>query len=142
MSKDKRKIAQPPEKTVVLIVDDMQAMRMLTRTTLKEMGFKTFVESPNGEEALKRLKLMNINLIVCDWDMPSMNGMELLRKIRSDERLSTIPFVMLTAHAEADLIHESITAGVDSYIVKPYQPRALCQKINSLLVKPVDLPSF
>ncbi|WP_415902438.1 response regulator [Neptuniibacter sp. QD29_5] len=139
MTRRKRQITVPPEKAVVLIVDDMQSMRMITRTTLKDMGFRKFVESPNGQEALKRLKLMNIDLVICDWDMPEMNGMELLRHIRADQRLEKVSFVMLTAHAEADLIHESITVGVDGYLVKPYQPSTLCARINDLLEHPVEI---
>lgn len=132
-----RKIAQTPDKAVVMLVDDMQAMRMLTRTALKHMGFKKFVECANGAEALKRLKLMNVDLIVCDWDMPEMNGLELLRLVRGDQRTKALPFVMLTANSSADLIHECISAGVDSYIVKPFQPVALCKKINRMLKEPL-----
>lgn len=133
MSKNKRTINCPPAKAVVMIVDDMQSMRMITRTTLKEQGFRKFVECSNGHEALKRLRLMNIDLIICDWDMPEMNGLELLREVRSSERMADIVFVMLTAHSESELIHRSITAGVDGYLVKPYQPAALNKRIESLL---------
>lgn len=139
MSQNARKVACSPDKAIVMVVDDMQSMRMITRTSLKEMGFKKFVECSNGQEALKRLRLMNINLVICDWDMPEMNGLDLLQEIRSDERLEKIPFIMLTAHSETELIHQSITAGVDSYIVKPYQPRALCLRVNTLLKTPVTL---
>ena len=132
-----RKLSNPPEKSVVMLVDDMQAMRMLTRSALKHMGFKKFVECANGVEAIKRLKLMNVDLVVCDWDMPEMNGLELLHEVRADDRLKSLPFMMLTANSSADLIHECISAGVDSYMVKPYQPAALCKRINSLLKKPL-----
>lgn len=139
MANKTRKITSPPHKAVVMIVDDMQSMRMVTRTSLKQMGFKTFVECSNGLEALKRLRLMNIDLVVCDWDMPEMDGLELLRNIRNEERLERTAFVMLTAHSETELIHQSITAGVDGYMVKPYQPIALCKRINSLLASPITL---
>lgn len=132
-----RKLSKPPEKSVVMLVDDMQAMRMLTRSALKHMGFKKFVECANGVEAIKRLKLMNVDLVVCDWDMPEMNGLELLQEVRADDRLKSLPFMMLTANSSADLIHECISAGVDSYMVKPYQPIALCKRINTLLKKPL-----
>ncbi|WP_297311098.1 response regulator [Neptuniibacter sp.] len=128
-----RKINTPPEKSVVMIIDDQQAMRMLVKTTLKHMGFKQFAESPNGYEALKRLKLMNVDLIICDWDMPQMNGLELLIAIRADERLRKIPFIMLTANSSAELIHQCISADVDTYMVKPFQPAALCKKVNSMM---------
>ena len=132
-----RKLSKPPEKSVVMLVDDMQAMRMLTRSALKHMGFKKFVECANGVEAIKRLKLMNVDLVVCDWDMPEMNGLELLHEVRADDRLKSLPFMMLTANSSADLIHECISAGVDSYMVKPYQPIALCKRINTLLKEPL-----
>lgn len=139
MTAKKRKITSSPDKSVVMIVDDMQSMRMITRTSLKQMGFKKFVECPNGHEALKRLRLMNIDVVICDWDMPEMDGLELLRQVRNEERLERTVFIMLTAHSETELIHQSITAGVDGYMVKPYQPAALCKRVNSLLASPIEL---
>ena len=141
MPREQRRLSVPPAKAVVLIVDDMQSMRMITRTTLKSMGFSKIVESPNGQDALKRLRLMNIDLVICDWDMPEMNGLELLREVRANNRWDQLTFMMLTAHAETNLIHECITAGVDSYIVKPYKPTTLCTRINGLLETPVELAS-
>jgi len=102
------------------------------------MGFRHFAECPNGYEASKRLKLMNVDLIICDFDMPEMNGLELLKKVRAEERTNNKPFIMLTANSSANLIHECISTGVDSYMVKPFQPLALCKKVNSLLLIPVE----
>lgn len=133
-----RKISTPIEKCVVLIVDDMQAMRMMVKTSLKHMGFRHFAESPNGYEASKRLKLMNVDLIICDYDMPEMNGLELLNDVRLSERHKNTSFVMLTANSTADLIHKCISAGVDGYIVKPFQPMGLCKKVNSMLLTPLE----
>ncbi len=133
-----RKISTPIDKTVVMIVEDMQAMRMMVKTTLKHMGFRHFAECPNGYEASKRLRLMNVDLIICDFDMPEKNGLELLKEVRAEERTKNKPFIMLTANSSANLIHECISAGVDSYMVKPFQPLALCKKVNSLLLTPVE----
>ncbi len=132
------KIAVPVDKAVVMIVEDMQAMRMMVKTSLKHMGFKKFAECPNGYEASKRLKLMNVDLIVCDFDMPEKNGLEFLCEVRADARTKKTPFIMLTANSSADLIHQCISAGVDSYMVKPFQPMALCKKVNSFLLHPVE----
>ncbi|MGH1462454.1 MAG: response regulator [Neptuniibacter sp.] len=133
-----RKVSTPIDKTIVMIVEDMQAMRMMIKTSLKHMGFKNFAECTNGYEASKRLKLMHVDLIVCDFDMPEKNGLEFLQEVRASERNNNTPFIMLTANSSANLIHQCISAGVDSYMVKPFQPLALCKKINNMLLTPLE----
>ncbi|MGB0205162.1 MAG: response regulator [Neptuniibacter sp.] len=133
-----RKIPTSIDKAVVMIVDDMQTMRSMVKTTLKHMGFKQFAECTNGYEASKRLRLMNVDFIICDYDIPEKNGLEFLQEVRSEQRTKNVPFIMLTANSSADLIHQCISSGVDSYMVKPFQPLALCKKVNSLLPTPVE----
>ncbi len=116
-----------------LIVDDTQTMRSVVRGCLQAIGFKDIVEAVNGEEAYALVQSNNINLIICDWEMPTMNGTELLRKIREQEAYKDIPFIMLTGNANAELVSESITLGVDGFVIKPFQPQALCEKVVSTL---------
>ena len=90
MTDKKRKITTPPANTVVMIVDDMQSIRMITRTAIASMGFRKFIECSNGQEALARLKNIKVDLVICDWDMPEMNGLELLTEMRADKDLEPI----------------------------------------------------
>ncbi len=121
-----------------LIVDDTQTMRAVVRGCLQAIGFKDIVEAVNGEEAYALVQTNTINLIICDWAMPTMNGTELLRKIREQQAYKDIPFIMLTGNADAELVSESITLGVDGFVVKPFQPQALCDKVIAMLKKHSD----
>ena len=114
----------------VLIVDDFATMRRIVRNVLKQIGFTNMAEADNGKSALKVLKKENIDLILCDWNMPEMPGIDLLKAIRSDDNLKNIPFVMVTAEAQKDNIIEAVKAGVNSYIVKPFTPETVNEKLN------------
>ena len=114
----------------VLIVDDFATMRRIVRNVLKQIGFTNMAEAENGKAALKVLKKENIDLILCDWNMPEMPGIDLLKAIRSDDELKKIPFVMVTAEAQKDNIIEAVKAGVNSYIVKPFTPETVNEKLN------------
>ena len=116
----------------VLIVDDFATMRRIVRNVLKQIGFTTMIEADNGKAALKVLKKENIDLILCDWNMPEMPGIELLKAIRSDDELKNIPFVMVTAEAQKDNIIEAVKAGVSSYIVKPFTAETVSEKLNTI----------
>jgi two-component system chemotaxis response regulator CheY len=114
----------------VLIVDDFATMRKIVRNVLKQIGFANMVEADNGKNALKILKKENIDLILCDWNMPEMPGIDLLKAIKSDDELKNIPFVMVTAEAQKDNILEAVKAGVSSYIVKPFTAETVSEKLN------------
>jgi two-component system, chemotaxis family, chemotaxis protein CheY len=114
----------------VLIVDDFATMRKIVRNVLKQIGFTTMLEADNGKAALKILKKEKIDLILCDWNMPEMPGIELLKAIRSEDELKSIPFVMVTAEAQKDNIIEAVKAGVTSYIVKPFSAETVSEKLN------------
>lgn len=116
----------------VLIVDDFATMRRIVRNVLKQIGFTNMAEAENGKAALKVLKKENIDLILCDWNMPEMPGIELLKAIRSDDELKNIPFVMVTAEAQKDNIIEAVKAGVSSYIVKPFTAETVTEKLNAI----------
>ena len=117
-------------KMKILIVDDFATMRRIVRNVLKQIGFTNMIEADNGKAALKVLKKENIDLILCDWNMPEMPGIDLLKAIRSDDELKKIPFVMVTAEAQKDNIIEAVKAGVNSYIVKPFTPETVNEKLN------------
>ena len=116
----------------VLIVDDFSTMRKIVRSTLKQMGIKNINEADNGKTALKELKKEKFDLILCDWNMPEMPGIDLLKTLKSDDELKDIPFIMVTAEAQKDNILEAVKAGVNNYIVKPFTAETLSEKLNNL----------
>ncbi len=116
----------------VLIVDDFATMRRILRNILKEIGFTKISEADDGKSALKILKEEIFDLILCDWNMPEMPGLELLNKIRADGELKKIPFVMVTAEAQKDNIMEAVKAGVNSYVVKPFTAEIINKKLQKV----------
>jgi len=116
----------------VLIVDDFTTMRKLIRNILKQIGFANMIEAENGKAALKVLKKENIDLVLCDWNMPEMPGIDLLKAVRSDDELKDIPFVMVTAEAQKDNIVVAVKAGVTNYVVKPFTAETLIEKLNAI----------
>jgi two-component system chemotaxis response regulator CheY len=104
----------------VLVVDDFPTMRRIIKNLLKQLGYENVDEAENGEDALKKLKNGDYKFVVSDWNMPVMEGIELLRHVRSDPQLKDIPFLMVTAEAEKEKVIEAIKLGVDNYIVKPF----------------------
>jgi two-component system chemotaxis response regulator CheY len=116
----------------VLVVDDASAMRRIVRGLLKELGFKNIREADNGQVALDELKKRKADLVVSDWNMPEMSGIDLLRAIRSDEALKNIPVLMVTAEAKKENILAAIQAGVNNYIVKPFNAQTLQENLNKI----------
>jgi two-component system chemotaxis response regulator CheY len=116
----------------ILIVDDFATMRRILRNILKQIGFTNITEADNGKNALKELKKGNYDLVLCDWNMPEMPGIDLLNTVRSDDQLKGIPFVMVTAEAQKDNILEAVKAGVSSYIVKPFTAETVGTKLNKI----------
>ena len=119
-------------KMKVLVVDDFSTMRRIVRNVLKQVGLTSIVEADNGKAALKVLKKENIDLILCDWNMPEMSGIDLLKAVKSDDALKNIPFVMVTAEAQKDNILEAVKAGVSSYIVKPFTAETVSEKLGTI----------
>jgi len=116
----------------VLVVDDFATMRRIVKNILKQIGFTNIIEAEDGKSALKMLQSEKFDLIMCDWNMPEMPGIELLGKVRADEQLKGIPFVMVTAEAQKENILEAVKAGVNSYIVKPFTAEIVDQKLKKL----------
>ena len=119
----------------VLVVDDMSTMRRIVKNVLKQIGFSDMVEAENGQDALNKLKAGDIGLIVSDWNMPVMQGIELLRTVRADAELKHLPFLMVTAEGQKENIIEAVQAGVSNYVVKPFTPEELKGKLEKIFAK-------
>ena len=118
---------------VALVVDDFSTMRRIVRKILKDLQFKEVFEAENGAEALKLLESTKVDLIVSDWNMPTMTGLELLKRVRADERLKGLPFMMVTAEAQKENIIEAIQAKVSNYVVKPFSPEVFAEKLAKII---------
>ena len=116
----------------VLVVDDFSTMRKIIKNILRQLGFNNIVEADDGSTAWDVLNKDNIDFIVSDWNMPIMSGIELLRKVRGSEEYADIPFLMVTAEAQQENIIEAVQAKVSNYIVKPFTPETLGQKIDKI----------
>lgn len=126
-------------KIKVLVVDDFPTMRRIVKNLLKQLGFENIEEAENGEDAFRKLKSGDFGLVVSDWNMPVMEGIDLLKKVRSDPQLKDIPFLMVTAEAEKEKVIEAIKAGVDNYIVKPFTGEVLKEKLEKIAQKKPSL---
>ena len=116
----------------VLVVDDMSTMRRIVKNVLKQIGYSDILEAENGQDALTKLKAGGFGLVVSDWNMPVMPGIELLRSVRADANLKSLPFLMVTAEAQKENIIEAVQAGVSNYVVKPFTADALLEKLNKI----------
>lgn len=121
----------------ILIVDDMQSMRKMIMKMCKEMGFTDLVGSDDGDKAWEELQKVesSFGLIISDWNMPNVTGLELLKLVRADSRLQKTPFLMLTAEAEGHQVAEAVAAGVDGYVVKPFAQVGLHEKLVTVFKK-------
>jgi len=117
----------------VLVVDDFTPMRRIIKQALRQIGFTKIIEAEDGSEALRELNREDIGLILSDWNMPKMTGMDLLREARSHETFRAIPFIMLTAVEEKRKVLEAVKAGVSNYIIKPFTREVLEEKIRKAL---------
>lgn len=116
----------------VLIVDDFATMRRILRNILKQIGFTNIIEADDGKSAFKELKKEKFDLVLCDWNMPEMPGIELLNKVRSDDELKDLPFIMVTAEAQKENIVEAVKAGVSNYVVKPFTAETISEKLKKV----------
>ena len=114
----------------ILVVDDFNTMRRIIKTCLKQLGMDNITEAEDGQQALLKLQAGDFKLVISDWNMPNMLGIDLLKAVRADERLKAIPFLMVTAEAQKENILEAVKAGVSNYIIKPFTADALQQKLE------------
>ena len=117
----------------VLVVDDFSTMRRIVRNVLRELDFKNILEADDGTSAVEVLQTQKVDLIVSDWNMPKMTGLELLKFVRSNDKTKDIPFLMVTAEAQKENIVEAVKAKVSNYIVKPFTAATLGEKLAKIL---------
>ena len=117
----------------VLVVDDYSTMRRIIRNLLTQIGYTEIDEAADGNEALQKLRAVHYGLVISDWNMEPMTGYDLLKQVRADDKLKTTPFIMVTAESKTDNVIAAKAAGVDNYIVKPFNAATLQTKINAVL---------
>ncbi|MEB5707571.1 chemotaxis response regulator CheY [Pantoea anthophila] len=118
-----------------LIVDDFATMRRIVRNLLKDLGFHNAEEAEDGQDALNKLRQMPFDFVISDWNMPNMDGLELLSAIRSTPETSTMPVLMVTAEARKENIIAAAQAGASGYVVKPFTAATLEEKLNKIFEK-------
>jgi two-component system chemotaxis response regulator CheY len=117
----------------ILVVDDFSTMRKIVRNTLRSIGFANCCEAENGVDALAKLRAeAPFDLVVCDWNMPGMTGIELLRSVRADASLRHTPFLMVTAEGKRENVLGAIQAGVNGYVVKPFTAETFAEKLTAI----------
>lgn len=119
----------------ILVIDDFSTMRRIVKNILRQLGFNVILEADDGSTGLDVLQKEKIDLIICDWNMPKMTGLELLKTVRADDGLQDIPFLMVTAEAQQENIIEAVKSGVNNYIVKPFTAETLGKKIEMIFNK-------
>ena len=117
----------------ILIVDDYKTMLRIIRNLLKQLGFENVDEATDGTAALQKIRERPYGLVISDWNMEPMTGIELLREVRADEKVKGTPFIMVTAESKTENVVAAKEAGVSNYIVKPFNAETLKQKIVSVL---------
>lgn len=116
----------------ILIVDDFSTMRRIIKNLLRDLGFNNTSEADDGQTALPMLKSGRFDFLVTDWNMPGMDGLALLKTVRSDEELCKMPVLMVTAEAKREQIVVAAEAGVNGYVVKPFTAATLQEKIEKI----------
>jgi len=116
-----------------LVVDDFAPMREIVRKMLEELGYQHVHEAADGAAALQMLRSMPFDLLITDWAMPNLPGIELLKAVRSDPALARLPVLMLTGEVKREQIVEATQAGVNGYIIKPFTQQTLTAKVNKIL---------
>lgn len=116
----------------ILVVDDFSTMRRIIKNLLRDLGFTNIQEADDGNTALPMLQQGDFDFVVTDWNMPGMQGIDLLKEIRSDEKLAHLPILMVTAEAKREQIIQAAQAGVNGYIVKPFTAATLKEKLDKI----------
>ncbi len=124
----------------ILVIDDMPSIRDLVKSQLKTMGFKTIYEAEDGEAGLEALNRHfkagePIQLVISDWNMPKLKGLELLKKVRASTEFKDLPFVLLTSEAEREQVTEAVLSGVSQYVVKPFSAKIFEDKLKTVWEK-------
>ncbi len=118
----------------LLIVDDSSTMRRIIKNTLQRLGYDDILEAEHGLQAWELLDTIDdINILITDWNMPEMNGLDLVKKVRGDQRFVDIPIIMVTTEGGKAEVITALKAGVNNYIVKPFTPQVLKEKLEAVL---------
>jgi two-component system chemotaxis response regulator CheY len=120
----------------ILVVDDYNTMIRIIRNLLRQLGFNDVDDAPDGSIALSKMHIKRYGLIISDWNMEPMTGYELLREVRSDPSLASTPFIMVTAESKTENVIAAKQAGVNNYIVKPFNADTLKNKIDAVFLSP------
>lgn len=118
--------------TRILIVDEFSTMRRIIKNLLRDLGFNNTAEADDGKTALPMLQSGSFDLLITDWNMPGMSGIDLLKAVRADSNLQAIPVLMVTAEQKRDQIVEAAQAGVNGYILKPFTAQTLKEKLEKI----------
>jgi two-component system, chemotaxis family, chemotaxis protein CheY len=116
-----------------LVVDDSPTMRRIVKNTLKGLGYNEVIEAEDGKDALAKLYADPVDFIITDWNMPNMNGLEFVKSVKEDDSLAGLPILMVTTRGNKNDILEAMQAKVSSYVIKPFTPPVIKEKIDSIL---------
>lgn len=116
-----------------LVVDDSPTMRRIVLNALKSFGYSEVVEAEDGQEGLAKLQSEQVDFVITDWNMPNMTGLDLTKAIRSDDNLKHLPILMVTTRGLKQDIVEALKARVNNYVVKPFTPQVLKEKIDAVM---------
>lgn len=117
----------------ILVVDDFNTMRRIVRSLLKQLGFNNVDEAVDGDDALSKISAKDYALVLSDWNMEPKSGIELLREVRQSEKHKSMPFILITAESKVENIVEAKKAGVNQYIVKPFNAKTLKEKLSTVI---------
>ena len=117
----------------ILVVDDYKTMLRIIRNLLKQLGFNNIDEASDGSVALQKLRDKKYGLVISDWNMEPMSGLQLLKEVRADSKLNDVPFIMVTAESKSENVVAAKEAGVTNYIIKPFNAETLKQKLTAVL---------
>ena len=116
-----------------LVVDDSQTMRRIVNNALKGIGYDDILEAEDGKDALAKLYVEKVDFVITDWNMPNMSGLEFTKAVRSDDQFLNLPILMVTTRGMKEDVMEALQARVNNYVVKPFTPQVLKEKIDQIL---------
>ena len=126
-----------PLEDTIFVIDDSMGVRALVRRQLEGLGYKNIIDAENGKDALGKIEAhyaskKTVGLIICDWNMPEMNGIELLLRLKNNPDLKSIPFLMVTSESETENVVKAIVLGVSDFIVKPFDEALMSEKLKAI----------
>ena len=124
--------------TRFLVVDDSATMRRIIKNNLKTIGFESVVEADGGQAALAKIAAGDVDFVISDWAMPEMTGLDLLRAIRGNPVHAKLPVLMVTGIGQQEDIVQAVEAGVSGYVIKPFDPNTLAEKLHQILGQPAE----